>query len=80
MLTSVAENFWGHMVAVILTGMGQDGTKGMKALKLKQCRTIAEDESTCVVFGMPKSAIEAGVVDRVVPLHRVAAEIKKMLY
>lgn len=79
MMTSVANCFWAPMVAVILTGMGQDGTQGMKFLKSRGCRTIAEDESTCVVFGMPRVAIESGIVDRVVPLPRIATEIQALL-
>jgi len=62
-----------------MTGMGRDGTEGMKEIKLRNGRTIAEDESTCVVFGMPRAAIEAGVVDRVVPLPQIAPEIISML-
>jgi two-component system chemotaxis response regulator CheB len=79
MMTSVAQNFWAPMVAVILTGMGQDGTQGLKQLKTKQCRILVEDESTCVVFGMPKAAIAAGIVDRIVPLTRISTEIQMML-
>ncbi|MZP30553.1 chemotaxis-specific protein-glutamate methyltransferase CheB [Heliobacterium undosum] len=79
MMLSVAQQFWSHMVGVILTGMGGDGTEGMKLIKSRQGRTIAEDASTCVVFGMPKVAIESGCVDKVVPLTGVADEIVKSL-
>lgn len=75
MFTSVAENFWSRTVAVLLTGMGSDGTEGMKLIKKRRGKTIAEDESSCVVYGIPRSAIEAGVVDKVVPLKQVAGEI-----
>ncbi|MCW2277922.1 protein-glutamate methylesterase/protein-glutamine glutaminase [Heliophilum fasciatum] len=80
MMKSAASQFWSHMVGVILTGMGSDGTEGMKLIKQRSGRTIAEDASTCVVFGMPKVAIESGCVDRVVPLTDVADEIVKQLY
>ncbi|MDD2421433.1 MAG: chemotaxis response regulator protein-glutamate methylesterase [Heliobacteriaceae bacterium] len=79
MMTSVARQFWSHMVGVILTGMGGDGTAGMQLIKQRQGRTIAEDASTCVVFGMPKVAIESGCVDRVVPITNVADEIVRSL-
>ena len=59
--------------------MGHDGAKGMKAIKRLQGRTIAEDQSTSVVFGMPKAAIEAGVVDSILPLQQVAEGIVQCL-
>lgn len=62
-------------VAVILTGMGSDGAKGLSALKAAGAHTIAEDASTAVIFGMPKAAIMAGAVDRVAPLQQVAEVI-----
>ncbi|MCC5909818.1 MAG: chemotaxis response regulator protein-glutamate methylesterase [Clostridiaceae bacterium] len=61
-----------NMVGVIMTGMGSDGTKGLKALKDKKGSYIlAQNQESCVVYGMPKSAINAGVVDEVVSLNRV---------
>ncbi|WP_378951865.1 chemotaxis response regulator protein-glutamate methylesterase [Pelosinus sp. sgz500959] len=77
MFQSVAKVYGHRIVGVILTGMGHDGAKGIKAIKEQQGYTIAEDQSTAVVFGMPKSAIELGVVDKVVPLPAIAAEIVK---
>jgi two-component system, chemotaxis family, protein-glutamate methylesterase/glutaminase len=66
--------------AVIMTGMGSDGTVGLKGLKEKETVTaIAEDESTCVVFGMPRTAIQTGLVDKVVPLHNIAEELMRSL-
>jgi two-component system chemotaxis response regulator CheB len=62
-------------MAVILTGMGNDGTLGLRLLRRHGCFTIAQDEASSVVFGMPKSAIEAGVVDLVLPLDAIAARI-----
>ena len=77
MFDSVAQTYGKQTVAVLLTGMGQYGAQGMKKIKENHRFTIAEHQSTSVVFGMPKSAIELGVVDRVVPLQAVAAEIIK---
>jgi len=75
MMLSAAREFPGRVVATILTGMGRDGTEGMRAIKAENGFTIAEDQSTCVVYGMPRSVIEAACVDRVAPLYRVADEI-----
>ncbi|MHC1744395.1 MAG: chemotaxis response regulator protein-glutamate methylesterase [Syntrophobacteraceae bacterium] len=72
---SVANRFPGRAMAVILTGMGSDGTLGLRLLKRNGCYAIAQDESSCVVFGMPKAAIDAGVVDAVLPLESIAARI-----
>jgi len=72
---SAALHFPGRSIAVILTGMGNDGTAGLRMLKRSGCYAIAQDEASCVVFGMPKEAIQAGVVDRVVPLDTMAAAI-----
>jgi two-component system chemotaxis response regulator CheB len=72
---SAAEVAGRHTVAALMTGMGSDGTLGMTAIRQAGGRTIAEHESTCVVYGMPRAAIEAGVVDQVVPLPRIAAAI-----
>ena len=79
MMVSVAETYGTKAVGVILTGIGHDGAKGMKAIKRLQGRTIAEDQSTSVVFGMPKAAIEAGVVDSILPLQQVAEGIVQCL-
>jgi len=75
LMLSVVENFSGHVLGVILTGLGNDGTKGMKEIKNKGGRTIAESEKTCVVYGMPRSVAEAGLADKVVPLDEIAGEI-----
>jgi len=72
---SAALQFPGRAVAAILTGMGNDGTQGLRLLKRGGCRSIAQDEASCVVFGMPKEAIQAGVVDVIAPLDRIAAAI-----
>ena len=72
---SAAHHFPGRAVAAILTGMGNDGTRGLRDLKESGCYSIAQDEASCVVFGMPKEAILAGVVDTVVPLNMIGATI-----
>lgn len=77
MFDSAARVYGDKVVGVILTGMGHDGAKGMQAIKNQRGYTIAEDQSTAVVFGMPKSAIELGVIDKVAPIHTIAAEIIK---
>jgi len=64
-----------NAVGVILTGMGDDGAHGMLEMKQAGAFTIAQDEATCVVFGMPKEAIKLGAVDKVVPLQSVAAAV-----
>lgn len=77
MFETVAQIYGRKAVGVILTGMGHDGAKGMQQIKQRNGYTIAEDQSTAVVFGMPKSAIELNVIDKVVPLQLVADEIVK---
>jgi two-component system chemotaxis response regulator CheB len=74
---SAAQAAGGNAVGVILTGMGADGAEGMAELKAAGARTIAQDEATCVVFGMPKEAIQRGGVDEVLPLPRIAAHVLK---
>jgi len=64
-----------NAVGVILTGMGDDGASGMLEMKQAGAVTIAQDEATCVVFGMPKEAIKRGAVDKVLPLPAVAGAI-----
>jgi two-component system, chemotaxis family, protein-glutamate methylesterase/glutaminase len=65
---SVAQTAGRNATGAILTGMGSDGTQGMIAMKRAGARTIAQDEQSCVVFGMPKEAIRHGAVDRILPL------------
>ena len=67
-----------NAVAVIMTGMGDDGAKGMKELKDAGAYTIAQDEASCVVFGMPKEAIKLGAIDTVLPLGAIAGEVVRM--
>jgi len=72
---SAAEAAGPHVVAALLTGMGSDGALGMKTIREAGGTTLAEHQSTCIVYGMPRAAIEMGVVDRIVPLDDMAAAI-----
>ena len=64
-----------NAVGVILTGMGDDGARGMLEMKHAGAVTIAQDEASCVVFGMPKEAIKLGAVDKILPLGNIAGAI-----
>lgn len=79
LMLSVAEVYGPRSMGVILTGMGSDGAKGLKAIKEKGGFTVAQDESSCIVFGMPKAAIEVQAVDKVVPLQDIKDEILSRL-
>jgi two-component system, chemotaxis family, protein-glutamate methylesterase/glutaminase len=72
---SAARYAGSNTVGVILTGMGDDGARGMLEMKDAGATTIAQDEATCVVFGMPKEAIKHGAVDKVLPLQSIAGAI-----
>jgi len=75
MFSSVAEAAGSHAVGILLTGMGSDGARGLLKMKQTGARTIAQDETSCVVFGMPKEAIRMGAADQVASLNRVPAAI-----
>jgi two-component system chemotaxis response regulator CheB len=75
LMLSAAELYPGSCLGVILTGMGNDGLKGMTAIKKSGGRTISQDEDTCVIYGMPKAVVDAGMADKIVPLEEVAGEI-----
>lgn len=78
MYESLAESNYDAVVCAVLTGMGSDGTVGITNLKSgKQIYVVAQDESTCAVYGMPKSIVTAGLADAVVPIEQVANEIIK---
>ncbi len=76
---SVADHYIGRSTGVIMTGMGSDGTLGLEHMKKNGAVSIAQDETSCVVYGMPKEAIQSGHVDVVAPLNRIAKEILKTL-
>lgn len=79
LMKSVAEVYPGRGIGVIMTGMGHDGLEGMKAIKGAKGRTVAQDEATCVVYGMPKAVVEAGCADKIVPLSHIAGEVANMI-
>lgn len=75
MFLSLAKAVGKGTLGVVMTGMGSDGTKGMKELKASDGFAIAESEETCVVYGMPRSLVDAGLADRVVPLGEIGRTI-----
>lgn len=75
---SVAQACAAKAVGVILTGMGRDGAEGLLAMREAGADTLGEDESSCVVYGMPKAAFEIGAVQRQLPLSRIADEILRL--
>ena len=79
MFASVAQAAGAHAVGVLLTGMGTDGAKGLLAMKRAGARTLAQDESSCTVYGMPREAVRLGAVDRVAALGEFAAVIGETL-
>src|SRR5690606_6880985 len=72
---SAADTAGKNAIGVILTGMGKDGAAGLLALKRAGAQTLAQDEASCVVFGMPREAIALGAADEVVPLHEMGERI-----
>ena len=76
---STAKYAGANAIGVILTGMGADGAEGLLEMKNAGAGTIAQDEKTCVVFGMPKEAIKLGAADKVLPLDHIASEIVRMV-
>ena len=78
-MESAARAYGTGTLGVLLTGMGNDGARGLKAIKEAGGSTIAEAESSCIVFGMPKAAIELGCVDEELPLPRIAQTILRMI-
>lgn len=76
---STAKYAGANAIGVILTGMGADGAEGLLDMKRAGASTIAQDENSCVVFGMPKEAIKMGAADKVLPLGQIAAEMMRMV-
>jgi two-component system chemotaxis response regulator CheB len=80
MMNSLAKSGFPSVVGVIMTGMGADGSEGIRNLKKSNnARIISQDEKSCVVYGMPRAAVLTGVVDTIVPLKGIAEEIVKNL-
>ncbi len=78
LLSSSANAFGENCIGIILTGMGDDGASGMKKIKESGGITIAQDEASSVVFGMPKVAIDYGCIDKILPLDQIGTEIKRL--
>ncbi|OVE77378.1 chemotaxis response regulator protein-glutamate methylesterase [bacterium F16] len=78
-MDSVAQQVGANAIGVMLTGMGNDGAKGMKAMRDAGARTMAQDEASCVVFGMPKCAHENGGAERLVSLDTIAQSVIDLL-
>jgi two-component system chemotaxis response regulator CheB len=78
LFASLGEVYGGAVLAVILTGMGQDGLRGVQILKARGARVLAQDEASSVVWGMPGAVVNAGLADRVLPLEQVAPEILRL--
>lgn len=76
---STARYAGANAIGIILTGMGSDGAEGLLEMKQTGAATIAQDEMSCVVFGMPKEAIRLNAVDKVLPLGEIASEIVRMV-
>jgi len=75
LMLSVSECFPGRALGVILTGMGNDGVRGMTALKKSGGRIFAQNEESCVVYGMPKAVVDAGIADKVLAIEEMVGEI-----
>ncbi|MBI5639096.1 MAG: chemotaxis response regulator protein-glutamate methylesterase [Nitrospirae bacterium] len=75
LMLSVSQYFPGRALGVILTGMGNDGLMGLAELKRSGGRIFAQDEDTCVVYGMPKAVVDASLADKVLPIEEMAGEI-----
>jgi two-component system, chemotaxis family, protein-glutamate methylesterase/glutaminase len=76
---SATKVYGSHVLSIVLTGMGKDGAKGTLEVKKNGGVTISEDKSTCTIYGMPKAAFETGMVDLVLPVDEVAAQIVKIV-
>jgi two-component system chemotaxis response regulator CheB len=74
---SAAQYAGANAVGILMTGMGDDGAKGLLEMRQNGAATICQDEETCVVFGMPKEAIVLGAADKVMPLDMIPAEIMR---
>jgi two-component system chemotaxis response regulator CheB len=79
LFNSCAQQLGKNALGVLLTGMGADGAQGMLRMKQAESHTIAQDEATCVVFGMPREAIHLGAVDEILPLGRIADAMLEVL-
>lgn len=79
MMKSVFSVYGKNMLGVIMTGMGKDGFEGVKELKQNGGYAIAQDEDSCVVYGMPKAIVDGGLADSILPLGKIAESINKLV-
>jgi two-component system chemotaxis response regulator CheB len=79
MFRSVAELVGPNAIGVMLTGMGRDGADSMRLMRDAGAVNFAQDEASCVVYGMPREAVAAGAVNEVLPLHRIATRVIEQL-
>lgn len=79
LFNSVAQVMLENSIGIILTGMGQDGAKGLLSMRKNGARTIGQDEQSCVVYGMPRVAFEIGAVEKQVPLDKIVDTILKII-
>ncbi len=78
-MKSVAEVYRERAVGILLTGMGEDGVEGLRHIQKNRGRTMAQDEATSLIYGMPKRAKEQGVADEIVPLSKISAKLMELL-
>jgi two-component system chemotaxis response regulator CheB len=76
MFRSFADVVGGATLAVVLTGMGNDGMEGTRALKAKGCHAIAQEAQSCVVYGMPRALVDAGLADLVLPMEEIPRAVE----
>ena len=76
---TVAKYAGKNALGIIMTGMGDDGARGLLEMHEAGARTVAQDEESCVVYGMPKDAVKLGGVDKVVALHAISHEIRNVM-
>ena len=80
MMNSLSDTNHKSIIGVIMTGMGADGCNGLKKLKKQnQAFVIAQNQQSCVVYGMPKAAVQAGIVDKTIPLDEIHNEITRLV-
>lgn len=77
LLSSAARTFGRRAIGVVLTGMGRDGASGLKEIKQRGGHTIAQDEATCVVYGMPREALEIGAAEEILPIEQIALALMR---
>ena len=79
MMTSVAEQVGANAIGIMLTGMGRDGASAMRLMRDAGARTLAQDEATSVVFGMPKEAFHSGGAEKLVPLNKIPQQLLNLV-